>query len=683
MTGKTSRRRLHPALVLLALALVPAAGWAEPCTSTATALCLGEGARFTAEVTWTAPGLGSGQGQAMPLTADAGLFWFFDNANVELVVKVLDGRLVNGHFWVFFGSLSNVAYTLTVTDTQTGIREIYQNPAGRFFSGANTSAFRREGDAPLRIKSAFSDGPGPVVAEQATAAPVRLGPETRINQTTMDMQRRPDVAVAPDGGYLVVWEGFTPPYGADSMDVYARLYDAQGRPRGNEFRVNERTDGIQWQPRVAASPAGGFMVVWQDGFSGAGVRGRALGADGQPRTDELSFSTQSSHKYTPDVAADRDGGYLVVWNQSPDLNSETPTAIHGQRVDGRGNPLGGDILVSGSQGAPRVAALADGGFVVAWVTPVSTVDYFDYNANARRLDASGQPQGSPYVVNADLPRDGINFGAVPVAHADGGFSVVWGMQPRYNVPAGDAFGLWARRFADDGTPGAPVQIYKSRNLYSAPVAVALPSGDSWVVWSEGDSARDPWAGLQAALFDRDWNRASAAAAVNTYTGYEQTEPGADASGDHIVAVWQSGVDYSPILPPANYGQDTQDGSFYGVFGQRFTVATCAVASNQICLGGRFRAEVSFTSPWTGRPEAGQPIPLTADTGAFWFFQPENVELVIKVLDGRAVNGRFWVYFGALSDVEYVVTVTDTLTQKVKTYRNVPHQQASRADGAAF
>ena len=66
----------------------------------------------------------------MALTGDTGYFWFFDPANVEVIVKVLDGRGVNGHVWVFYGALSNVEYTLTVTDTQTGLATRYFNPLG-------------------------------------------------------------------------------------------------------------------------------------------------------------------------------------------------------------------------------------------------------------------------------------------------------------------------------------------------------------------------------------------------------------------------------------------------------------------------------------------------------------------------------------------------------------------------
>ena len=92
--------------------------------------------------------MGACQARAAPVTAplcpspgDTGYFWFFDSANVELVIKVLDGRGINGHYWVFYGALSNVGYTVTVTDTQTGTVRSYENPSGTLASSADTSAF--------------------------------------------------------------------------------------------------------------------------------------------------------------------------------------------------------------------------------------------------------------------------------------------------------------------------------------------------------------------------------------------------------------------------------------------------------------------------------------------------------------------------------------------------------------
>jgi hypothetical protein len=106
-----------------------------------TILCLGNG-RFSAEVRWSSASLGqSGYGQAIPLTADTGAFWFFQPSNIELVVKVLDGRNINARFWVFGGSLSNVQFTLTVIDRQTGKVNTYVNPEGHLASFADTSAF--------------------------------------------------------------------------------------------------------------------------------------------------------------------------------------------------------------------------------------------------------------------------------------------------------------------------------------------------------------------------------------------------------------------------------------------------------------------------------------------------------------------------------------------------------------
>ncbi len=108
--------------------------------STAASLCL-QASRFTVSVAWATTDGRTGAGQAVVLTDDTGYFWFFDPANVELVVKVLDGRGVNGHFWVFYGALSNVHYTITVNDTVGGTYRTYPNPQGNLASVADTSAF--------------------------------------------------------------------------------------------------------------------------------------------------------------------------------------------------------------------------------------------------------------------------------------------------------------------------------------------------------------------------------------------------------------------------------------------------------------------------------------------------------------------------------------------------------------
>jgi hypothetical protein len=71
------------------------------------------------------------------------------------------------------------------------------------------------------------------------------------------------------------------------------------------------------------------------------------------------------------------------------------------------------------------------------------------------------------------------------------------------------------------------------------------------------------------------------------------------------------------------------------------------------------------------------------SGYFWFFKPSNIELVVKVMDGRKVNDRFWVFFGSLSDVEYDITVTDTDTGQAKSYHNAGGSTCGQFDTAAF
>lgn len=105
-------------------------------------LALGNG-RFTVRAVWRTPDGGTGEGHAVPLTSDTGFFWFFNAANVEMVLKVLDGCAVNDRLWVFAGGLTNVEVEITVVDNQTGEIRTYSNPPGTPFQPIqDTNAFR-------------------------------------------------------------------------------------------------------------------------------------------------------------------------------------------------------------------------------------------------------------------------------------------------------------------------------------------------------------------------------------------------------------------------------------------------------------------------------------------------------------------------------------------------------------
>jgi hypothetical protein len=109
-------------------------------------------------------------------------------------------------------------------------------------------------------------------------------------------------------------------------------------------------------------------------------------------------------------------------------------------------------------------------------------------------------------------------------------------------------------------------------------------------------------------------------------------------------------------------------------------------ATSLCLGGgRFEVETSWRTG-EGDEGAGQAVPLTDDTGYFWFFGADNVEVILKVLDACALEGfeSFWVFAAGLSDVEVTVRVTDTVSGEVREYYN-PLGTAFRPiqDTAAF
>ncbi len=107
------------------------------CVPGDTTLCIDDqpgDRRFRASVVYqTTQGGGlQGAGHALPLAAlgvgRGGVFWFFDAANPEMLLKILDGCAINGHYWIFYAAGTNVGLTTTVTDTVAGRTWTRTNP---------------------------------------------------------------------------------------------------------------------------------------------------------------------------------------------------------------------------------------------------------------------------------------------------------------------------------------------------------------------------------------------------------------------------------------------------------------------------------------------------------------------------------------------------------------------------
>jgi len=112
-----------------------------PCAAADTRMCLA-GSRFAVSAQYVLPDGTSGPGHVIPLTAGTGAFWFFAGANLEMLLKVLDGCAVDNHFWVFAAGLTNAQVVTTVIDTRTGAARRYVNPQGAAFAPIqDTEAF--------------------------------------------------------------------------------------------------------------------------------------------------------------------------------------------------------------------------------------------------------------------------------------------------------------------------------------------------------------------------------------------------------------------------------------------------------------------------------------------------------------------------------------------------------------
>jgi hypothetical protein len=113
---------------------------------------------------------------------------------------------------------------------------------------------------------------------------------------------------------------------------------------------------------------------------------------------------------------------------------------------------------------------------------------------------------------------------------------------------------------------------------------------------------------------------------------------------------------------------------------------CTPAPTAVCLNrGRFKVSVKYDARQTGNGQgSGKVLLESRDATKFWFFDPSNVELLVKVLDGCALNGKFWVFSAGLTNVGVELTVVDSKNSAQKVYNSPPNTTYSpKLDTGAF
>ena len=299
----------------------------------------------------------------------------------------------------------------------------------------------------------------------------KSGGEFRLNQTTAGEQIYPAISGLADGGFVAVYRGYSM-NGGSSYDVFFQRFDAAGLKVGAETRVSvadsvNTADGSEHQGRVIGLADGGFVVLFQDsGNDGSGeglyarrydASGALVGgtnANGAAAAASWRVNLQTDYdqyqKYNSMVALP-DGGFVITFSSGN--SDQSGLAVWAQVYNADGTLRAPQFRVNGAQygtqADPSIAVLADGSFVVVWIS--EQVDASDgQDVYAKRFAADGSVLNEEFIV--DTIHDVGNQRWPSVAATQDGFIVVWEHETSEYGQTYDGSGgsIWSQRFTVDG-----------------------------------------------------------------------------------------------------------------------------------------------------------------------------------------------------------------------------------------
>ncbi|MDQ2082928.1 VCBS domain-containing protein [Xanthobacteraceae bacterium Astr-EGSB] len=289
-----------------------------------------------------------------------------------------------------------------------------------------------------------------IFGQRYDAAGARVGGEFQINNlVTAGNQHSTSVSELAGGGFVVTWQAENADGG--NYGIQARIYNASGVAHGSEFAVNTQTAGNQTVPEVIGLAGGGFVIAWQ---STNGIFAQMFGSTGVRVGGEFLVNTNpTGAKTLPDIAALENGGFVVSWTSSGQDGSSD--GVYAQRYASDGTTVGGEFLVntyvSDKQTNSTVIGLADGGFLISWVS--TGQDGSNTGIYGQRFAADGSKVGTEFrisgstVDNQDF--DGTIGGAEIVQLADGSLVASW-----HGAPSVTGNEIYARQFSLPALPNS-------------------------------------------------------------------------------------------------------------------------------------------------------------------------------------------------------------------------------------
>ncbi|MEM0991944.1 MAG: T9SS type A sorting domain-containing protein [Bacteroidota bacterium] len=386
-----------------------------------------------------------------------------------------------------------------------------------------------------------------------------LGTEFQVNTFTTNLQRFSSIGVDSDGNFVITWSS----YGQDGDDdgIYAQRYNRDGTPQGSEFQVNTYTTDSQSFPSIGVDSDGDFVITWvssnQDGSS-TGIYAQRYSSDGAPQGSEFQVNTYTTaNQSSPSIGVDSDGDFVVTWRS--DEQDDSFYGIYAQRYASDGTPQGSEFQVNtyttSAQTSPSIGLDSDGNFVITWVSgrfSGAGQDGSLYGIYAQRYSSDGIPQGSEFQVNTYTTNRQITP-SVGV-DSDGDFAITW----ISNGQDGYSFGVYAQRYARDGTPqGNEFQVNTFTTFGQNRPNIGVDSDGDFVITWQSSNQDGFGTGIYAQRYASDGTPQGSEFQVNTFTTFGQNRPsiGVDSDGDFVIT-WESG---------------NQDGFFYGIYAQRYEI----------------------------------------------------------------------------------------------------------------
>src|ERR1017187_6805608 len=356
----------------------------------------------------------------------------------------------------------------------------------------------------------------------------------------------PDVAVTPSGGFAVWQDNITDGSG---WGVSARRLDSTLSGTLSTFRVNVQGTNDQENPRVALLKNGGAAFVWQGGKpSYQHIYARFLTPTNTflTTTDLLVGTFTNNFQINPAVAVLNNSNVVIVWASFDQAGSNSLQDVYGQILSPTGQKVGANFLINQfipyNQRTPAIAALKNGGVVVAWVSeqkraafnlgginetngsPPSVVGSASADIYARLYSSNGVAAANEFPVNTDF-NPCANPG-VAVA-SDGSFMVVWGAYDMANPT--NSWDIYARPFSSAGIGGTTVLV--NSRLYGDEYVprISAIGADYLIVWTSlgQDGSRE---GVYAQFLHENGSGVGAEFRVNTTTISQQMQPALASDG---------------------------------------------------------------------------------------------------------------------------------------------------------